>query len=78
MVLSKVHELSLISSVVSSLKCGFHKCYFDHPVFIYRTSSGTGILVVYVDDILLIESDIDGIKKAKKYLKTQFVTKDME
>jgi len=35
------------------------------------------ILVVYVDDILLTESDGDGIEKAKEHLKTQFVIKDI-
>jgi len=29
-------------------------------------------------DILLIRSDVDGIKKVKEYLKTQFVTKNMD
>jgi len=54
------------------------KCYSDHSMFIHRSSYYIMILVVYVDDILLTESDIDGIEKAKEYLKTQFVTKDME
>ena len=31
--------------------------------------------MLYVNDILLIRSDVDGSEKAKKYLKTQFVTK---
>jgi len=35
------------------------------------------VILVYIDDILLTRSDSDGIEKAKKYLKTQFVTKDM-
>ena len=35
------------------------------------------ILIVYVFDILLTGSDVDGIEKAKQYFKTQFVTKDM-
>jgi len=35
------------------------------------------ILVVYVDDILPTQSDVDSIGKAKKYLKTQFVIKDL-
>ena len=56
---------------------GFQKCYIDHFVFTRRTSSGTVILVVYVDDILLTRSDVDHIEKAKEYLKTRFVTKHM-
>ena len=35
------------------------------------------ILDVYVDDIRLTGSDVAGIMKAKEYLKTHFVTKDM-
>jgi len=35
------------------------------------------ILDLYFDDNLLTGSDVDGIKKAKEYLKTQFVTKDI-
>jgi len=36
------------------------------------------ILAVYIDGILVTESNIDSIEKAKKkYLKTQFVIKDI-
>ena len=45
--------------------------------FILKTSSDTVILVIYVDDILLAESNVVGIVKGKEYLKTQFVIKDM-
>ena len=48
-----------------------------HSIFIC-CSSGNVILTIYVDDILLTGSVVDGIKKAKKYLKNQFVTKDMD
>jgi len=36
------------------------------------------ILVVYVDNILLTGSNVNGIEKAKERLKSHFVTKDME
>ena len=39
-------------------------------MIIRRSSSDYVIRAVYVDDILLTESDIDGIKKAKDYLET--------
>jgi len=55
---------------------GFQKCYSDYSVFIRGTTSGSVILTVYVDGILLTGSDV-GILKAKEYLKTHFVTKDM-
>jgi len=36
------------------------------------------ILIVYVDDILLTGSDVTSTEKAKKYLKTQSVIKNMD
>jgi len=36
------------------------------------------IVAIYVDDILLTGSDVDGILKNKEYLKTQFLTKDID
>ncbi|KAL0423991.1 UNVERIFIED_CONTAM: Retrovirus-related Pol polyprotein from transposon RE2 [Sesamum radiatum] len=35
------------------------------------------VLAVYVDDILITGSDIDGIEEAKTYLQKHFVTKDL-
>ena len=35
------------------------------------------VLTVYVDDILLTESDSVGLLETKEYVKRQFVTKDM-
>jgi len=40
-----------------------------HSIFIQCGPSGTVVLVVYVDNILLSESEIGGIKKTKEYLK---------
>jgi len=67
--------MSFIWNVVV-VEVGFQKFYSDHFVFIRKTSSGT-IIFVYVIDILLTGSDVDSIKEAKEYLKTQLVTKDM-
>ena len=55
----------------------FQKCYFNHSIFIRKTSFDTVILIVNVDNILLNKSDVASIKKAKEYLNTQFVIKDM-
>ena len=46
-------------------------------IFIRCGSSSTIVLVVYVDDTLLSESDIGDIKKIMEYFKQQFVTKDI-
>ena len=44
----------------------FQNCYSDHSVFIRKTSPGTMIVIVYVNDILLTESNVDDIEKALK------------
>jgi len=46
-------------------------------VFVQRTKSGLVILAVYVDDILLTESDSAGLVETKENLKCHFVTKNM-
>ena len=56
---------------------GFKRCQSDHSVFIRRTTSGLVVLAVYVDDILLTESDLVAITETKEYLSRHFVTKDM-
>ena len=56
----------------------FARCHSDHSVFIRRTRSGSVILAVYADDILLIRSNSVSPAKIKEYLKHHFVTKDMK
>ena len=46
-------------------------------MFVHRTKSGSVILVVYVDDILLTGSDFVALTETKEYLKSNFVTKYM-
>jgi len=46
-------------------------------VFIRHIKSDLVILAVYVNDILLTESDSDGLAEIKEYLRHHFVTKDM-
>ena len=55
---------------------GLRMCNADHSVFVRQTSKGCVILNVYVDDILLTESDSAGIEESKT--KKHFVTKDLE
>ena len=47
--------------------------------FIFYKNFGSGIipLVVYVDDILITESDSKGIVSLKSFLHSQFHTKDL-
>ena len=48
----------------------------DHSVFYKNSSFGIILLVVYVDDIVITESDIKGILSLKSFLRSQFHTKD--
>ena len=49
-----------------------------HFVFYHHTSLRECIyLIVYVDDIVIIGSDQDGIKKLKQHLFNHFQTKDL-
>ena len=64
------------SSVVQEF--GMLRSTTDHSVFYHHNSSGQCIyLVVYVDDIVIIGSDQDGIQKLKQHLFTHFQTKDL-
>ena len=50
----------------------------DHYVFYHHTSSGECIyLIVYVDDIVIIDIDQDGMRKLKQHLFDHFQTKDL-
>ena len=52
------------------------KSKYDH--FFYKNSSSSIIpLVVYVDDIVITESDYEGISSLKSFLQSQFHTKDL-
>lgn len=61
------------SSVVLSLL--FRPSTSDHSVFVRH--SGTIVLIVYLDDILLSGDDSAGIVDLKRYLGQQFHTKDL-
>ena len=64
------------SSVVQEF--GMLRSIADHSVFYHHNSSRQCIyLVVYVNDIVIIGSDQDGIKKLKQHLFTHFQTKDL-
>ncbi|RVW36122.1 Retrovirus-related Pol polyprotein from transposon RE2 [Vitis vinifera] len=67
---------SRFSSVVQEF--GMLRSTADHSVFYHHNSLGQCIyLVVYVDDIVIIGSDQDGIQKLKQHLFTHFQTKDL-
>ena len=49
----------------------------NHSLFYRNSSSGIIMLVVYVDDIVITESDSKGISSLKSFLQSQFHTKDL-
>ena len=49
-------------------KFGLQKSKFDHSIFYRNSSLGIILLVVYVDDIVIIESDSTGISSLKSFL----------
>ena len=49
----------------------------DHFVVYKDSSSSIILLEVYVDDIVIIESDSKGISSLKSFLQSQFHTKDL-
>ena len=59
-------------------KFGMQKSQSDHSVFYRNSSSGVILLVVYVDDIIIIENDYKGISSPKSFLHSQFHTKDLQ
>ena len=48
-----------------SMAGGFKRCSIDHSVLYKRTTSECVLLAVYVDDILLTSSDVEGIRETK-------------
>ena len=52
------------------------KSKFDHSIFYKNSSYGIILLVVYVDGIVITESDSKGILSLKSFLHNQFHTKD--
>ena len=53
------------------------KSKYDHSVFYRNSGSGIILLVVYVNDIFITESDSKGISSLKSFLQSQFYTKNL-
>lgn len=49
----------------------------DPSVFYKQSEANIILLVVYMDDIVIVRSDIIGILSFKSFLRTQFQTKDL-
>ena len=55
---------------------GFNRSHYDHSMFVKHTKVGVIILIVYVDDIIIFDSDVDGIEVNPK-LKRKLQIKDL-
>ena len=55
---------------------GMQKSKSDHTVCYGNSSSGIIVFVVYVDDIVIIESDFKCISSLKSFFQSQFHIKD--
>lgn len=53
----------------------FKKCKSDHSVFV--SQEWDFIIIVYIDDILVFDSDMQGIDEAKTWLQQHIGNKDM-
>ncbi|XP_019053993.1 PREDICTED: uncharacterized protein LOC109114952 [Nelumbo nucifera] len=53
------------------------QCQVDHFVFGHDLKDGTILIVVYVDDIVIIGSDNNGIDRLKNFLQNHFHRKDL-
>lgn len=55
------------------------RCVYNVSVFVKKTAKGCGciILIVYVDDIIISDSDSAGIQETKCYLKSKLHIKDL-
>ena len=56
---------------------GFTSSAHDFALFIHKTHHGTVSLLLYVDDVIIIDDDIHGISKLKQYLNKHFEMKDL-
>ena len=65
----------LVNSAVEEF--GMQNSKSDHSVFYKNSSSGIIMLLVYVDDIVITESDSIDISSLKSFLQSQFHTKDL-
>ena len=59
------------------MEFGLNRCGVDHSVF-YKCSKQSKIwLLVYIDDIIIIGDDTQGIVMLKEFLQKKFNTKDL-
>ena len=58
-------------------KIGFKRCEANHCCYVKFFGNSYIILLLYVDDMLIVGSSIEGINILKKQLLKQFAIKDL-
>ena len=56
---------------------GFSSSYFDTTLFLRRSGHGITILLLYVNDMIIIGDDMQGIQDLKHFLGRQIEMKDL-
>ena len=57
---------------------GYTTSPYDSALFLHRTDKGTILLVLYVDDMIIIGDDLNGVQELKNFFNQQFEMKDLE
>ena len=59
------------------VKFGYQQSHANHTIFIKQESGKISILIVYVDDIILTNDDVEEVAKLKAHLAKEFDIKDL-
>lgn len=77
MALSKHLDNGMPSCVKHWSNFEFRQSEYDHSLFIRKTSEGTTIILIYVDDMLITGDSLKIVEETKGKLKQAFKMKDL-